>query len=315
MKQYAYFPGCSLEKMAQSYHLSALETTRALGVELQELEDWNCCGATAYFHVDELLAYTLCARNLAMAEQQGREVVAPCSGCYKNMYFANARLKSDPDLAAHINDALQEDNLHFSGTGAVKHLIEVFVQDVGVKQIKAKVTRPLAGLRVAPYYGCQILRPRKDREDVEQPRFFEDLLAAMGATPVNYLGKIRCCGGALIITNRQAALSMVRNLLQSAVQAQAAVIATACPLCQVNLECYQKQVNREFGTDFSVPVLYFTQLLGVALGIPDKRLGIGMELVSAAPVLSETPPRSDKAPAVASCAGALRAAVERKENL
>ncbi|MBI2927148.1 MAG: CoB--CoM heterodisulfide reductase iron-sulfur subunit B family protein [Verrucomicrobia bacterium] len=286
MKKYAYFPGCSLEKMARSYHLSALETTRALGVELEELDDWNCCGATAYFHVDELLAYTLCARNLALAEQARLDLVAPCSGCYKNMYFAREHLRHDSDLADHINFALEEDSLRFSGSIAVRHLIEIFVQDVGLGEIKAKVTQPLKGLRVAPYYGCQILRPRKDHEDLERPRFFEDLLAATGATPVDYLPKLRCCGGALIITNRQAALSMVRNLLQSAVASKAAVIATACPLCQVNLECYQSQVNREFETNFSVPVLYFTQVLGLALGIAPDRLGIGTELVAATPALA-----------------------------
>ncbi|MBI4658862.1 MAG: CoB--CoM heterodisulfide reductase iron-sulfur subunit B family protein [Verrucomicrobia bacterium] len=272
--------------MARSYHLSALETTRALGVELEELEDWNCCGATAYFHVDELLAYTLCARNLAMAEQAQLNLVAPCSGCYKNMYFARARLHDDSDLAEHINSALAEDNLRFTGGTRVLHLIEVFVREVGLPEIKAKVTRPLKGLRVAPYYGCQILRPRKDYEDIERPRFFEDLLAATGAEPADFPLKLRCCGGALIITNRQAALSMVRNLLESALKAGAAVIATACPLCQVNLECYQKQVNREFNTGFSVPILYFTQLIGLALGIAPERLGVGSELVEVMPIIA-----------------------------
>jgi heterodisulfide reductase subunit B len=286
MKKYAYFPGCSLEKMALSYHLSALETTRRLGVEFKELEDWNCCGATAYFHVDELLAYTLCARNLAMAEKEKLDLVAPCAGCYKNMYFTNAHLKSDPDLAEHVNYALEEDNLTFSGTVSVRHLIEVFVQDVGFEAIKAQVTRPLEELRVAPYYGCQILRPRKDHEDVEQPMFFENLLKSIGANPVNYPLKLRCCSGALLITNRKAALSMVRNLLQSAVDCKAGVIATACPLCQVNLECYQTQINREFGTNFNMPVMYFTQLVGLAMGIPAKQLGVGTELVSTKPVLS-----------------------------
>jgi|YelNatPaOPRAMG01_1025707.scaffolds.fasta_scaffold00546_18 heterodisulfide reductase subunit B len=288
MKTYAYFPGCSLEKMAHSYHLSALETTRALGVELKELEDWNCCGATAYFHVDELLAFTLCARNIAMAEKEHLDLVAPCSGCYKNMYFTREHLTHDADLAEHINDALAEDNLQFKGTSSIRHLIEVFVRDVGLEAIKAKVTNPLKGLRVAPYYGCQILRPRKHAgENVEQPRFFEELIAACGATPVDYLLRLSCCGGALIITNRQAALSMVRNLLECAVRAKAAVIVTACPLCQVNLECYQKQVNREFGTELNVPVMYFTQLVGLALGIAPKRLGIGSELVAVMPAIKE----------------------------
>jgi heterodisulfide reductase subunit B len=286
MKKYAYFPGCSLEKLARSYHVSALETARALDVELQELDDWNCCGATAYFHVDELLAYTLCARNLALAEQTKLDVVAPCSGCYKNMYFARAHLNKDPDLAEHINYALAEDDLKFAGTSEVRHLIDVLVRDVGLEQIKARVRHPLNGVRVAPYYGCQILRPRKDHEDVEQPRFFEDLVAAIGAEPVDYLLKLRCCGGALLLTTREAALSLVRNLLENAVASGAAIIATACPLCQVNLECYQKQVNSEFGTNLSVPVLYFTQLVGLALGIPPDRLGIGSELVNVMPVLA-----------------------------
>jgi heterodisulfide reductase subunit B len=286
MKEFAYFPGCSLEKIAQGYHLSALETARKLGVKFNELEDWNCCGATTYFHVDELLAYTLTARNLAIAEKQGLDVVAPCSACYKNMYFTAAHLKHDPDLAEHVNYALEEDNLKFSGTIAVHHLIEVYVNDIGLDEINHKVTHPLKGLRVAPYYGCQILRPRKDHEEVEQPHFFEDLLSAIGASPVDYPLKTRCCGGSLIITSRVAALDMVRNLLQSAVDRGAAVIATACPMCQVNLECYQQQVNQEFGTQFSMPILYFTQLLGLALGISVKKLGIGKELVSAVPVLT-----------------------------
>lgn len=283
-KKFAYFPGCSLEKMAQSYHLSTVEVARVLGMELKELEDWNCCGATAYFHVDELLAHTLCARNLAMAEKEGLDLVAPCSGCYKNMHACNKHLKHDHDLADHINFALEEDNLRYDGKIKVHHLIEVFSEDL--KEVKAKATNPLAGLKVAPYYGCQILRPRKfEHENVEEPRYFEDLMAAIGATPVDFLLRLRCCGAALIITNREAALSMVRNLLQNAVDSGADVIATACPLCQVNLECYQEMVNSEFGTKFSVPVFYFTQLMGLSMGIPAKRLGIGTEFLSPPPAM------------------------------
>ena len=286
MKEYAYFPGCSLEKMASSYHVSAVETTHKLGVGLRELEDWNCCGATTYFHVDELLAYTLTARNLAMAEKEGLDLVAPCSACYKNSYFTNAYLKEDPDLADHINFALEEDNLQFSGNIEVRHLIEVYVNEVGLEEVKSQVSSPLEGLRVAPYYGCQIVRPRKNSEDVEQPQFFEDLLSAIGADPIDYNPlKVHCCGGSLILTSRRAALSMVRNLLQSAIASGAAVIATACPLCQVNLECYQNQVNQDFGTELSIPVMYFTQLVGLAMGIAPEKLGIGKELVSAAPIL------------------------------
>lgn len=284
MKEYAYFPGCSLEQIGLSYHQSSIEATKKLGVTLKELEDWNCCGATTYFHVDELLAYTLCARNLAMAEKDGLDLVAPCSACYKNSFFANKELRDDPDLAEHINYALEEDDLSYSGQSEVKHLMEVFVCDIGIEEIRNNVSMQLEGLRVAAYYGCQILRPQKDDEDVEQADFYEDLMSALGAEPVPYPLKLKCCGGSLLISNRVAALSMVRNLLQNAEDNGAAVIATACPLCQINLECYQPQVNQEFGTHFSVPVVYFTQLIGLALGIPGKKLGIGKEIVAATPL-------------------------------
>jgi heterodisulfide reductase subunit B len=284
MKKFAYYPGCSLEKMAQSYHLSTVETARVLGVELKEIDDWNCCGATAYFHVDELLAHTLCARNLAMAEAEGMDLVAPCSGCYKNMHACNKHLQHDHELADHINFALEEDNLHFKGNIKVHHLIQVFAADLAA--VKAKATNPLTGLKVAPYYGCQILRPRKyEGENVEEATYFEDLMTACGATAVDFRMKLRCCGAALIITNRQAALSMVRNLLQNALDSGAEVIATACPLCQVNLECYQDQVNSEFGTKYNVPIFYFTQLMGLAMGIAPKQLGVGTEFVAPPPAM------------------------------
>lgn len=286
MKRYSYFPGCSLEKIAHGYHASAIETTTKLGVELNEIEDWNCCGATTYFHVDELLSYTLMARNLAIAERTGMDFIAPCSACYKNAYFTTDHLNHDPDLADHINYALQEDHLHFSGDIRVRHLIEVFCEDVGFDEIKKQVTNPLHGLRVAAYYGCQIVRPRKDHEDVEQPEFFEDLISAIGAVPVEFQNRLKCCGGSLIMTSREAALNLVRNLVQNAVDNNAMVIATACPLCQINLECYQLQVNHEFGTDFQMPVLYFTQILGLALGIHPKKLEIGAELISPVEILT-----------------------------
>jgi heterodisulfide reductase subunit B len=221
-----------------------------------------------------------------MAEKAGHDLVAPCSACYKNAYFTNAYLKEDPDLADHINYALEADNLHYSGTIQVKHLMEVFTDDTKLEEISSKATHPLSGLRVAPYYGCQIVRPQKDDEDVENPQFFEQLMTAIGASPVDFTYKVRCCGGSLIITSREAALTLVRELLQNAQDSEAEVIATACPLCQTNLEIYQMQVNQEFGTDFSIPIMYFTQLLGLSMGLAPKKLGIGTEFVSTDKVLA-----------------------------
>lgn len=285
--KYCYFPGCSLETTAQSYDVSARRTAEKLGLELVELEDWNCCGATAYFHIDEILALTLCARNLAIAEKTGLDIVAPCSACYKNMLEANIRLKKDEDLHEHINLALKEDGLEFTGRGKILHLVDVFAKDVGYEAIRERVVRSLKGLRVAPYYGCQILRPRMGREDsIENPDFLENLISTTGAEPVDYPLKTQCCGASLIISNNPVALKMVRNLLKCAVDMGADMVVTTCPLCQINLECYQKQVNRAYGTRFALPVFYFTQLLGVALGIPEKDLLIGSELLSPAPLLT-----------------------------
>ena len=286
MKRYAYFPGCSAETVSASYHLSAVETGAKLGIEFQEIEDWNCCGATPYTNIDELLAQSLCARNLAIAERAHLDVVAPCSACFKNLYHTNQHLKTDADLAEHLNFALEADELHYGGTVDVHHLIHVFVRDVGLDAIKARVAHPLKGVRVAPYYGCQLVRPdRGDGFDAAGPRYFEDLLGAIGATALDYPYRLRCCGASLMIANRHAALAMVRELLRSAVQAQADVIATTCPLCQLNLEAYQGDVNREFGTEYRVPVVYFTQLMGLAMGIGQKKLGIGSELIPPQKVL------------------------------
>ena len=284
MTRYAYYPGCSLETMAATYHVSSMEVANRLGIELEELEDWNCCGATAYSKVDELLATVLCARNLAIAEKQGLDVVAPCNACYKNLWTTNAAMKRDADLAEHMNYALEADHLHFDGTVDVRHILHAFVTDEALGSIRRLAGDRIKGLRVAPYYGCQIVRPRRpgvELDQVENPTYFEALLEAAGASPVAYPYKLRCCGAALMVTNRPAAVRMLRDLLQSAVDLGAEVIATTCPLCQTNLECYQGEVNRAYGTSFAVPILYFTQLLGLALGIGVKRLGIGKELVSA----------------------------------
>jgi heterodisulfide reductase subunit B len=284
MTRYAYYPGCSLETMAASYHVSSMEVAHLLGVELEEIEDWNCCGATAYSKVDPLLATVLCARNLALAEKQGLDIVAPCNACYKNLWTTNAALQRDPDLADHMNYALEADNLHYDGRVDVSHIMHAFVTDEALDTMRAKANGRLKGLKVAPYYGCQIVRPRRpgvDLKELDDPGYFEAMLTAAGADPVPYPYRLRCCGAALMVTNRRAAVQMLRDLLQGAVDAGAEVIATACPLCQTNLECYQAEVNRAYGTSYRMPILYFTQLLGLALGVRANRLGIGTELVSA----------------------------------
>ncbi len=242
--------------------------------------------ATKGLDADELLAHALCARNQAQAGEFALDEVAPCTACYMNTFSTNEYLKTDPHLAEHIYFRLEEEQLHFRGTVEVYHPLGLLAKDVGPEAIWKSVTHPLAGLRVAAHYGWKTIHPRKSRqtiEQVEQPHFFGDLVDALGATPVEYPYKRRCCVGSLAISNRRAALSLARNLLQHAIDRGASVIASGCPMCQVNLECHQQQVKQEFGTGYSMPVLYFAQLLGQALGVSPKRPAIGRELVQATP--------------------------------
>ena len=287
MTTYAYYPGCSLETLAAAYHVSTVEVGARLGLEFTELEDWNCCGATTYSHVDELLSTVLGARNLAMAEETGNDLVAPCSACFKNLSSADQAMRHDADLAEHMNYALEADDLSYDGGVDVRHVVDVFAEDVGFDRLREESGIGLGGLKVAAYYGCQIVRPRKEGDelaDVRAPRFFEDLMESIGGEAVEFPYRLHCCGASLIVSNRTAALHMLRDLLRSATAAGAEVIATACPLCQANLEVYRAHVNHEFGTDFDIPIMYFTQLMGMALGIKNKKLGIGKEIVSTARV-------------------------------
>ena len=280
MKEFAYFPGCSLEKMASSYHMSAMETTKKLGIKLKELEDWNCCGATTYFYIDELLAYTLCARNLAIAEKTGLDVVAPCSACYKNMFFTAAHLKKDADLAEHVNFALEEDNLHFSGN------VERQASDRGLcPGYRSGRNEEQGDQTTGRHAGCSLLwmpdrQASKRKRRCGTAQFFEEMLSAIGATPVNYPLKMRCCGGSLIISSRTAALSMVRNLLQCCRGFSGDVIATACPMCQVNLEVLPTAGQPGIWHEFFHPGHLFHPADRSGIGHPQKKLGIGKEFVS-----------------------------------
>lgn len=284
--KYSYYPGCTLETSATSYEDSTKTCSMLLGIEFEEIPDWNCCGATANNSVDHIVANTLVARNIALAEPMKNDIVAPCSACFKNLHETNRYLKEDATIRDKINLALAEDDLKVNGILRIRHLLDVFVNDVGIEAIKAKVKKPLKDLKVATYYGCQIVRPENDFDSMENPTKFEELISALGATNVNFPLRLKCCGASLIITNNKVALELVKNILKCAVENGADCLVTACPLCQLNLDAYQKNVNREFGTNFQLPILYFTQLMGVAFEQPLDKLGIGKEFVGAASLLS-----------------------------
>lgn len=290
---YGYYPGCSLEKNASSYNVSTLAVAKSLGIDLQELEDWNCCGATEYMTINRTASFALIARNLALAEQQlnnGKQMVAPCSMCFLNMSKADHYLVEDSKLADDVNQALAAGNLHYTpGSVTTRHLLEVMIEDIGLEAISAAVKKPLSGLKVAPYYGCLLTRPGyiSKFDNYEYPMSLDRLMNSLGATVVDYPMKAHCCGGHMTQISQEVALGLIRQLLQNAAEYDADVIVTLCPMCQLNLDAYQADVNRFFKTKYHIPVLYFTQMMGLAYGLSAGELGIGKEMVDARPALSK----------------------------
>jgi len=283
--EYLYYPGCSVKGAGQPYERSLLAVFRALGQGLTEIDDWNCCGATAYLSVDQDMALLLASRNLALAERAaGKDVVAPCSGCFLALTKAQETLKEYPEHRARVVEALGRAQLAYRGTARVRHPLEVLLRDVGAEEIQRRVKRPLKHLRVAPYYGCAILRPYQSVDDAHTPHVLEDLIRLTGATAVDFAHKSRCCGGMLTTGVQTVGLRLVEILLDAAKQVEADVIVTTCPLCQYNLEVYQDRLRKVTGNRYDIPILYFTQLLGLALGLSDAELG--MDMLLRVPVLA-----------------------------
>jgi len=232
-----------------------------------------------YMSVKKIVGYAISARNLALAQRMGMTVCAPCSSCYTILRKTNRHIDWDPKERAKINEALAAAGLSYEKTVDVRHPLDILVHDVGVDEVARRVTRPLGGLRVAPYYGCQIVRPHGYFDDVDNPITMDQLFEALGAQVVHFPAKVRCCGGMLMTTDDVVALKLNRGLLQAAVDNDAELVATACPLCQMNLEAYQGRVNKAFGTDFHLPVVYFSHLVGVALGLSPAELGMDQFLI------------------------------------
>jgi heterodisulfide reductase subunit B len=257
------------------------------------MDDWNCCGATEYLSLAKIPAYSLIARNLALAEQQANgtnTVIAPCSACYLNLAKADHYMSESPEFGEQVNEALAAGGLHYTpGKLAVRHLLDVIINDVGLDKVRGKVTQPLAGLRVAPYIGCMLPRPDygKHYSDHEFPTELDDVLKALGAEVIDFPLKTNCCGGHMTQIGPETAFEMIRQLLDAAAQYKADVIVAVCPMCQMNLDAFQDQVNQQFNTNYKIPILFFTQLMGLAFGEKAEKLGFGSEFVSASAAMEK----------------------------
>ncbi len=303
-----FYPGCSLRHNARAYLDSLMAIRDDVGLELEEVRDWNCCGATEYMSVHRIAAHALVGRNLALASRQAREMdtrgtptlAAACSACYLNLAKTDRQMREDPRLKSSVNEALSAGGLDYEpGNLKVRHVLDIVCNDVGYESVRAKVVKPLYGLKVAPSYGCQVVRPDPDArwDNREHPTAMDRLLQALGAEVVDYPLKTQCCGGHMSMIGPEVAFGLIRRLVHGAQEAGAHVIATLCPMCQLNLDAYQVEMNKHFKTDYEIPVLYFTQLMGLAFGKSRSELGIGKEFVNAAAALATVltePPKAAK---------------------
>jgi len=285
MKWYAYYPGCSARGTGRAYEESLLATFAALDIELEELDDWNCCGATAYMSIDEAEAFVLAGRNLALAERVAGDLVAPCAACYLVLNKAHKKLTGTSHAARVATRAMQSVGLNYQGGVRVRHPLEILVDDVGIDAISERVVKPLEGVRVAPYYGCQVVRPYAEFDSQTDPTSMDRLLAATGAEVVDYPYKTRCCGGSQTGTIPGIGLALVGDLVAAAREAGANVIATVCPLCQFVLDAYQDRVPVEQRGE-PIPIVFFTQILGLAMGVEARALGLQRGIVPTGPAFA-----------------------------
>ncbi len=277
--RYSYYPGCTAEGTSIEFDQSSKVVCEAVGIELLELEDWSCCGASSAHSLSHELALSLPGRNVALAQGAGLDVVIPCPACYQNSMSADNAFREDDDWRQKMEGLL---NFEYTGQGRPRHILDVFRNDLDIEAIKAKVAQPLKGLKVASYYGCVLVRPPEKTgwDDPEHPTAMDDLLEAVGATPVDWSYKVDCCGASMTFPMGGVVIDLSTKIVEGAIEAGADCIAAACGICQINLEARQ-------ATETKVPVVYFTELMALAFGWPEAGKMFGKHLVDPRPLLRE----------------------------
>jgi heterodisulfide reductase subunit B len=271
MRKITYYPGCSLHSSAREYDESAKRLCELFDIEFEELSDWNCCGATSAHSIDYKIALALPSRNLLLARKKAEELLMLCAACFNRTKAVQFFLEEDPSLRKEVEELLGE---NYQGGLKIRHLLDVFLNEIGLEEIKKRTVKPLKGLRAVCYYGCLLVRPAKivGFDDPEHPQSMDLLLEAVGAEPIGWSYKTECCGGALSIPRANVVKKLVGNLLQMAEDAGASCIVTACPLCMANLETRSSTKK--------LPIFYFTELLGVAFGLKEIQELLQRHLIS-----------------------------------
>ena len=284
----AYYPGCVAQESGKELNMATRWVCRALGIELVEFPNFSCCGSGFMDEANEVLNVALNARNLAIAERAGLDLLTICSTCTGMLNLANVRL-ADPKVRTRVDAALKPLGIGYRGTTKVKHLLKVLTDDVGIDAIRAKVRRPLAGLKVGAFYGCHLLRPADEleSESAEEPESFEKLLSALGATPVYYRGRVMCCGFPIQFVKPEVGSRIAGRQIVDAKAHGADAMATPCPLCHISLDAYQNKAEKAVGRPLDMPVFHLPQVVGLALGATPDELGLARHLVPTDPALAK----------------------------
>lgn len=279
-----YYPGCTLNTVAKDFDLSAKEAAVAIGFEMEDLEQWNCCGASFPLTPDNVMGLTAPAKVLSNAKKAGDTLTTLCSVCYNVLKRTNKVIQEDKERRAVINGFMEDE---YDGSVNIMHFLEVLRDRLGFDKVKEAVKKPLKDLKAGAYYGCMLLRPFEDMgiDNAEAPTVMEDLLKTLGATPIDWPNKIECCGAHLAMNNPEIVTRLSGNVITSAVSNGAEIIVTSCPLCQFNLEESQQRVVEETPGIKPVPIVYFTQVLGLALGQDREKLGFEKNKWSAVELL------------------------------
>jgi len=279
--KYALYPGCAAKGATPELYQSTMAIIGRLGIEVVELTAASCCGAGVVAEADPDVALALNARTFAQAEQLGLDVMTICGTCQGVMGAANKRLKTEPGLRERINRVLEPAGMTYRGTVQVKHLLWIVVREVGLQRLGEQVRVSMEDFRIAPFYGCYILRPSWDLgfDDPENPTSLEKVIRAVGGEPVAYAGRTKCCGFPIILEKEAIAVAMAGTNMKEAKDGGADFMVTPCPLCHMSLDIYQDQAGKAVNTQLNLPILHLPQLLGLAMGIPPKDLGVSRHLV------------------------------------
>ena len=283
---YSYYPGCSLHASAKEYEISTKGLFKALKIGLTEVPDWLCCGATPAHNVDELLSHALCAKNFELAEGVEGDLAVACAACFSRLKTTQHHLQENDIKRKQVEKAIAG---KVSLGKPVKHLLEILARDYGLERLAEHVTKPLAGLKVACYYGCLLTRPPEvpELDDCEAPTIMERVIEAAGAQTVSWSHRMECCGANFTLSRPGVVLKLSGDILASAQAAGADCFMVACPLCHGNLDIRQGEIEEASGTRYRLPVFYLTQLLALAVGVPTSRLGLESMMVNPLPLLKE----------------------------